>query len=244
MSAAGDKGCVVVTGVGSGIGFETARRLLEADYAVLGIDRRSGRSAELASLAGFAFAECDVRDGALQRALIARQAENQRIVGLVACAGIIERKSYLDLDEETFDRHLHINLKGPFLACQATLPFMRKQGGGSIVLVSSSIARTGSATAGHYAASKGGLLGLARTLALEVAREAIRVNTVSPGVTDTPLPRGHATDAELYAKASKIPLGRIARPEDVAQAICFLIGDESSYVTGQDLRVTGGAGLF
>jgi NAD(P)-dependent dehydrogenase (short-subunit alcohol dehydrogenase family) len=243
LSSVGAKGCVVVTGVGSGIGFETARRLLAADYAVLGIDRSPGRSGELSSSAGFTFAQCDVRDGDLQRATIAQQAEKGRIVGLVACAGIIERKPYLELDEDTFDRHLDINLKGPFLACQAALPFMRGQGG-SIVLVSSSIARTGSATAGHYAASKGGLLGLARTLALEVAREGVRVNTVSPGVTDTPLPRAHASDAELYAKASRIPLGRIARPEDVAEAICFLIGDESSYVTGQDLRVTGGAGLF
>lgn len=243
MSGNGERGGVVVTGVGSGIGFETARRLLAANYAVLGIDRSRGRSDELSSDC-FTFAACDVRDTETQRAAIAQEAQKRRIVGLVACAGIIERKPFLELDEDTFDRHLDVNLKGPFFACQAVLSIMRQQGGGSIVLISSSIARTGSATAGHYAASKGGLLGLARTLALETARDGVRVNTVSPGVTDTPLPRGHATDAELYAKASRIPLGRIARPEDIADAICFLIGDESSYVTGQDLRVTGGAGLF
>ena len=130
-----------------------------------------------------------------------------------------------------FDRHLDINLKGPFLGCKAVLPILRKQGKGSIVLFASSIARTGSATGAHYAATKGGILG-------------IRVNVVSPGVTDTPQPRGHSTDEELYAKATKVPLGRIGQPDDMASAVLFLLSDDASYITGQDMRVTGGAGLF
>lgn len=87
-------------------------------------------------------------------------------------------------------------------------------------------------------------MGLCRTLALETARDGIRVNVVSPGVTDTPQPRGHSTDEELYAKAAKVPLGRIGQPEDMASAVLFLLSDEASYITGQDMRVTGGAGLF
>ena len=129
-------------------------------------------------------------------------------------------------------------------ACQAVLPMMRKAGHGSIVVFSSSIARAGSPTGAHYAASKGGVLGLMRSLALEVAKEGIRVNAISPGVTDTPQPRGHATDEELYAKAARIPLGRIGQPEDMAQAIHFLLGNESSYVTGQDIRINGGGQIF
>jgi 2-hydroxycyclohexanecarboxyl-CoA dehydrogenase len=162
----------------------------------------------------------------------------------IVADGPLVSASYLELDEETFDRHLDINLKGPFLSCQAVLPAMRRQGRGSIVLFSSTIARSGSIKGGHYAASKGGVLGLMRSLALEVAREGIRVNAISPGVTDTAMPRGHSTDAQLYAKADTIPLARIGQPQDMAQAVLFLLGEDSSYVTGQDLRVDGGDNLF
>jgi NAD(P)-dependent dehydrogenase (short-subunit alcohol dehydrogenase family) len=243
VSQAPVKGSVVVTGVGSGIGFETARCLLAQNYRVLGIDRSRGRFDELRDGEKL-FIEADVRDFDAQQRAIEGEAADSSLVGLVACAGILERRNYLDLDEETFDRHLDINLKGPFFACQAALPSMRRQRRGSIVLISSSIARTGSVAGAHYAASKGGILGLARTLALETARDGVRVNVVSPGVTDTPMPRGHASDQELYAKAAKIPLGRIGAPQDIAEAIAFLLSDDSSYITGQDIRVTGGAGLF
>ena len=234
---------VIVTGIGSGIGFATAKMLLEHGYRVVGVDRTRGRFDELPQ-GERAFVEADVRDYDAQLAAFKEEAKQHIIAGLICCAGIIQRKPYLELDEEMFDRHLDINLKGPFLGSQAVLPIMRKQGKGSIVFFASSIARTGSATGAHYAATKGGLLGLCRTLALETARDGIRVNTISPGVTDTPQPRGHSTDEELYAKAAKVPLGRIGQPEDMASAVLFLLSDDASYITGQDLRVTGGAGLF
>ncbi len=234
---------VIVTGIGSGIGFATAKMLLDHGYRVLGLDRSRGRFDDLPPGAR-SFVEADTRDHQAQVAAFNEEARHHHIAGLVCCAGIIQRRPYLELDEETFDLHLDINLKGPFLGCQAVLPIMRQQGKGSIVLFASSIARTGSATGAHYAATKGGILGLCRTLALETARDGIRVNVVSPGVTDTPQPRGHSTDEELYAKAAKVPLGRIGQPEDMASAVLFLLSDEASYITGQDMRVTGGAGLF
>jgi len=234
---------VIVTGIGSGIGFATAKMLLDHGYRVLGLDRSRGRFDELPE-GERVFVEADVRDYDTQLAAFNEEAKQHAIAGLVCCAGIIQRKPYLELDEEMFDRHLDINLKGPFLGCKAVLPIMRKQGKGSIVLFASSIARTGSATGAHYAATKGGILGLGRTLALETARDGIRVNVVSPGVTDTPQPRGHSTDEELYAKAAKVPLGRIGQPEDMASTVLFLLSDDASYITGQDMRVTGGAGLF
>ena len=245
MSAAPEsKGSVVVTGAASGIGFATTGLLLAQGYRVVACDLAPGRLAEIDS-ANLHFDALDVRDAAALNASVAgEEARGHAIVGLVACAGIITRTPYLELDEETFDRHLDINLKGPFLSCQAVLPAMRRQGRGSIVLFSSTIARSGSIKGGHYAASKGGVLGLMRSLALETAREGIRVNAVSPGVTDTPMPRGHASDEEVYAKAAKVPLGRIGQPDDMAQAVLFLLDDDSSYVTGQDLRVSGGANLF
>jgi len=235
---------VIVTGAASGIGFSTTQLLLGEGYRVVGCDLTRGRLAEIDS-PDLQFDALDVRDAAaLHASVAAEEARGQAIVGLVACAGIITRTPYLELDEETFDAHLDINLKGPLLACQAVLPAMRRQGRGSIVLFSSTIARSGSAKGAHYAASKGGVLGLMRSLALETAREGIRVNAVSPGVTDTPMPRGHASDEEVYAKAAKVPLGRIGQPDDMAQAVLFLLGEDSSYVTGQDLRVSGGANLF
>jgi len=244
MSAAASKGAVIVTGAASGIGFATTQLLLAQGYRVVGCDLARGRLAERDS-ADLHFDALDVRDAAaLHASVTAEAARGHAITGLVACAGIITRTPYLELDEETFDRHLDVNLKGPLFACQAVLPAMRRQGKGSIVLFSSSIARSGSAHGAHYAASKGGVLGLARSLALETAREGVRVNVISPGVTDTPMPRGHASDEEVYAKAAKVPLGRIGQPDDMAQAVLFLLSDDSSYVTGQDLRVSGGANLF
>lgn len=243
MNSGTVKGLIVVTGAGSGIGFETSRYLLAQNYRILGIDRQRGRFDELPA-GERVFLEADVRDFATQKAAVESEAANHSILGLVACAGILLRRPYLELDEATFDLHLDVNLKGPFFSCQAVLPAMRRQGKGSIVLISSSIARSGSVAGAHYAATKGGILGLARTLALETARDGVRVNVVSPGVTDTPMPRGHASDEEVIAKGAKIPLGRIGQPRDIAEAISFLISDDSSYITGQDIRVTGGAGLF
>ena len=245
MSAApSPKGSVVITGAGGGIGLATARLLLDEGYRVLACDLTRGPLAQIDS-PGLHFDALDVRDAAALRASVAgEEARGHAIAGLVTCAGILKRMPYLEMDEESFDRHLDINLKGTLFACQAVLPAMRRQGRGGIVMFSSSIARSGSATGAHYAASKGGVLGLMRSLALEVAREGIRVNAISPGVTDTPMPRGHASDEEVYAKAAKVPLGRIGQPDDMAQAVLFLLDDDSSYVTGQDLRVSGGANLF
>ena len=242
MNPGCSKGSIIITGVGSGIGYETARCLLAQSYRIMGIDRQRGRFDELPA-GDRLFLEADVRDFEGQRRAIENEAADHQILGLVTCAGILVRRPYLELNETTFDQHIDINLKGPFFACQAVLPAMRKQGNGSIVLISSSIARSGSVAGAHYAATKGGILGLARTLALETARDGIRVNIVSPGVTDTPMPRGHASDDEVLAKGAKIPLGRIGKPQDIAETIAFLISDDSSYITGQDIRVTGGASL-
>jgi NAD(P)-dependent dehydrogenase (short-subunit alcohol dehydrogenase family) len=121
---------------------------------------------------------------------------------------------------------------------------MLGSGYGRIVLFSSMLARTGGTACAHYAASKGGVLGLARSLALEVADRNIRVNSISPGITDTPQPRGHLSDEELYGRAAEIPLGRIGTPDDMVEACLFLLSDESSYITGQDVRVNGGSVLW
>ena len=242
----GDRGrpTIIVTGAGSGIGYETAICLAARYVHVLCWDVDPVRLAATPS-PHLAFAKVDVRDGARMRELVEEaEGKDHRIDGLVCCAAIFRRVPFLDLDEETFDAHMAINLEGTFLACQAVLPVLRRRKTGSIVVFSSSIARSGSATGAHYAATKGGLLGLMRSLALEAAADGIRVNAISPGVTDTPQPRGHSTEEQLYAKAKDIPLGRIGTPREMAQAVEFLLGPRSSYVTGQDIRVNGGSQLI
>ena len=228
---------IVVTGAGSGIGYAAATLFLDKGYRVLAWDSVPGRL-DRQSTPHLRFEQIDVRDKAAMDRAIAREPLPLR--GLVACAAIFKRMPFLKLDEATWDAHFAINLKGSFLACQAVLPAIRHSGGGSIVLFSSSIARTGSPTGAHYAATKGGILGLGRSLALELARDGIRVNVVSPGITDTPQPRAHGSEAEFYAKMKTIPLGRFGRAEEMAEAALFLLEDESSYVTGQDIRINGG----
>jgi NAD(P)-dependent dehydrogenase (short-subunit alcohol dehydrogenase family) len=106
------------------------------------------------------------------------------------------------------------------------------------------LARTGAVDRAHYAAATGGILGLARTLALEVAHENIRVNTVSPGITDTAQSIGSVSAAEIAAQGAQIPLGRLGRVDDMVEACLFLLSEESSYFTGQDIRVNGGGPLW
>jgi NAD(P)-dependent dehydrogenase (short-subunit alcohol dehydrogenase family) len=238
MMEAPSRATIVVTGAGSGIGYATTTLLLEKGYRVLAWDAVPGRLAAL-SHANLRFYQLDVRDKAAMDSAVAAAQGDLR--GLVACAAVFKRMPFLELDETTWDTHLDVNLKGAFLACQAVLPAMRRSGGGGIVLFSSSLARTGSPTGGHYAATKGGLLGLGRSLALELARDGIRVNVISPGITDTPQPRAHGTEAEFYAKMKNIPLGRFGRAEEMAAAALYLLEDDSSFVTGQDIRINGGS---
>ncbi len=238
-----ENGAVVVTGAAGGIGLALVHRLLETGHAVSAWDTGPG---ELdVDHSRMSFHRLDVRDRSAMD-LAARQTleRYERIDGLVTCAAIFAAKPFLELDEATWDATFDVNLKGTLFACQAVLPAMRRQRKGSIVLFSSMIARTGAARAGHYAASKGAILGLARSLALEAAANNIRVNVVSPGITDTPQPRANFSQNYLDARAKEIPLGRIGQPADVAEAALFLLEDESSFVTGQDIRVNGGHRLF
>jgi 2-hydroxycyclohexanecarboxyl-CoA dehydrogenase len=229
---------IVVTGAGSGIGHATTLLLLDKGYRVSAWDVTPGRLTGV-NRPGLRFHQLDVRNrAAMERAL---SFEESPIQGLVACAAIFKRMPFLDLDEATWDAHLDVNLKGPFLACQAVLPELRRSGGGAIVLFSSSLARTGSPTGAHYAATKGGILGLARSLALELARDNIRVNVISPGITDTPQPRAHGTEAEFYSKMKSVPMGRFGTAEEMAEAVMFLLESDSSFITGQDIAINGGS---
>lgn len=235
---------MIVTGAGSGIGHALTRRLLAENYHVSAWDTDSG------DLAGtnddnLDFCEIDVRDANAMAAAVAQAEEKTgKIAGLATCAAIYRATPFLELTEDDWDAHLSVNLKGTMLSCQAVLPTMLEQKSGSIVLFSSSIARRGAPQSAAYAATKGGVLGLGRAIALDHARAGIRANIVSPGITDTPQPRGNLTEDDMYGRAKNIPLGRIGQPQDMVETALFLLSDDASFVTGQDLRVNGGAGLF
>lgn len=163
---------------------------------------------------------------------------------LVTAAAIYPPRPFLELTPEEWSKTLSVNATGTFLACRAVIGGMIARRFGRIVLFSSMLARTGGVNCAAYAASKGAVLGLARAMALEVATQGVRVNTLTPGLTDTPQPRGHLTEEQIRAKAKGVPLGRIGTIEDMVEGTLFLLGEESSFYTGQDLRVNGGSTLW
>jgi NAD(P)-dependent dehydrogenase (short-subunit alcohol dehydrogenase family) len=240
---------IIVTGAGSGIGHAVTMKLLEQGHHVSAWDIDRGMLSEVTH-PSLAFVRVDVAvraemDAAVQVALNT----TGRIDGLVNCAAIFNARPFLEIDEALWDRTFAINLTGGLLASQAVLPIMRRQAPiegsrGSIVFFSSGIARGAAVNAAHYGATKGGVLGLARSMALDVAAEGIRVNVVSPGITDTAQPRGNHPVERIYAQGASIPLGRIGQPDDIVGTVLFLLGPDSSFVTGQDIRVNGGARLF
>lgn len=238
------RGAVVVTGAGSGIGFAIASRLLKEGYAVCACDIRldAWKGMDSESLLLY---EVDVRQKeAMEEAVGSAATIFGGMTGLVVSAGIFPQRPFLEIDEALWDLTFDVNLKGTLFASQAVLPYLKKAGKGSIVYFSSSAARYGTADGTHYAATKGGMLGLARVLAMEVARENIRVNIISPGITDTPQPRGNMTAGQIEEWVRTIPLQRIGLPEDMVEATLFLLEEDSSFITGQDLRINGGALIF
>jgi NAD(P)-dependent dehydrogenase (short-subunit alcohol dehydrogenase family) len=229
----------VVTGGSGAIGAAIIQRLRDAGAVVHALDIQPS------STPGAYFHRVDVRDETeIDAAFGAIGKSAGRIDYLVCCAAIYRPAPFLELRLEDWQQTLHTNLTGYFLCCRAALRFMRPQKFGRIVLFSSMVARTGGVNVAHYAASKGGVLGLARSLAIESAAENIRVNTVSPAITDTPMPRAVLSDKEIEARKTRIPLGRIGSAGEVAEACMFLLSDDSSYVLGQDLRVNGGSTLW
>jgi NAD(P)-dependent dehydrogenase (short-subunit alcohol dehydrogenase family) len=238
------KGAVCITGASGGIGVALVPRLLEEGYAVSAWDLAPG---PLASITHdrYAFRALDTRDTtALAKAVAATREQFGAIHGLVSLAAVLRMKPFLEIDDASWDEHFSINLKGSLFAVQAVLPVLREQKSGGIVLFSSSLARTGGSGSAAYTATKGGILGLARSLALEVARDGIRVNTVSPGLADTAMPRGNMGDNLMSARAAGMPMKRLGMPIDMAEAAIFLLDAENSFMVGQDVRVAGGALVF
>jgi NAD(P)-dependent dehydrogenase (short-subunit alcohol dehydrogenase family) len=245
MRGLADKG-VLITGGTSGIGLATAARFLEEGSLVYlcGIEDAELREVlarfEPASAAGM---RCDVSRGDEVARLVA---EAERFLGridvLINNAGIARKGWFLDLAAEVWDATIAVNLRGMFLVAQSVARRMvgdRK--GGAIVNMASTNALGGEEEFAHYNASKGGVLQLTRTMAVELGASGVRVNCVCPGFIDTPLNRALGTEEDFRTyERTKIPLGRRGRPEEVAAAYAFLASDEASFIHGEALVVDGG----
>jgi NAD(P)-dependent dehydrogenase (short-subunit alcohol dehydrogenase family) len=164
---------------------------------------------------------------------------------LVNNAGVEGFQPFLDISPETWNRLLTVNLTGTFHCCQVLLPDMIEAGWGRIVNISSSSTHGGQPLMAHYVASKSGVVGLTKSLALEFAPRGVTVNTIPPGFIDTPMLR--ASDAKgrlgqggIDDAIARTPVRRAGRPDDIAAACAFLVSDEAGYITGQVLGVNGG----
>ena len=177
----------------------------------------------------------------VERLVSAAEKELGEVDVLVNNAGIFPRVDFLELSESVWDKVHGVNLKGTFLCAQAVARrLVKRRAPGAIVNVTSMAAYRGSPRGVHYVASKGGVVGFTRALALELAPHGIRVNAVAPGLSDTAQPRDGHSEAELRDMAELIPLGRIAQPESVADVALFLASDAARHMTGQVVHVNGG----
>lgn len=246
-----DGRCAVVSGAGSGLGRAIARRLAAEGARVVVAGDKETPLAETARLiadeGGEAFAvRCDVSReddvAALMRQVVERFG---RLDVLVNNAGVEFAKRVEDTTVEEWDWLMDVNLKGVFLCAKHALPAMRGGGGGVIVNVASELALVGSEAVAAYSASKAGVLQLTRALAVDHARDGIRVNTLSPGVilTDllqTALDSTGDPDKRRQEFEERTLLGRLGTPEEAAEAALFLASDQSSYMTGANLVLDGG----
>jgi NAD(P)-dependent dehydrogenase (short-subunit alcohol dehydrogenase family) len=237
----------VITGAGGGMGREAAILFSAEGASVCAADVNLAAAEETATQARDAFAhQADVADEASVAAMLA--ATEERYGGIDVLynnAGISPNDdgSVLETSVEAWDRVQAVNTKGVFLCCKHGIPYLQRRGGGSVINVASFVAIVGAATSQiSYTASKGAVLSMTRELAVQFARENIRVNALCPGPVETPLLLSifGGDPAALERRRAHWPTGRLARPREVVNGALFLASDESSYVTGSTFLVDGG----
>jgi len=239
----------VVTGAASGMGLAIGQRLAADGHRVALLDL-DGDAAERAAAdvrgtgAEAVAATVDVADRSAVDGALARVREELGPVEImVTSAGLDAFTPFTEITTEQWDRILAVNLTGTFHCLQAAVPDMLAGGWGRIVTISSSSAQGGAARMAHYVASKGGVIGLTKALAVELGPHGITVNTIPPGAIETPMSRraqdsGDLPDTEVIAKM--IPVRRVGTSQDVAAACAFLCSEDAGYITGQQINLNGG----
>jgi NAD(P)-dependent dehydrogenase (short-subunit alcohol dehydrogenase family) len=216
---------------------------VDSAFDEAGLDQlRSSVNGEAAAKSTVSGARCDVRSLADCTSVVEQAvSEFGRIDCLVNTVGIVRAQPLLDIAQSDFDEIVDVNLKGAFNLCQAVLRPFTNQGHGSIITIASVAAERGGGLMGgaHYAASKGGIISLTRTIAREFGPVGVRANTVCPSMTQTSMIDGIDTAIEQDVIA-QVPLRRLGRPSDIAGACLFLASDLSAYVTGATIDVNGG----
>ncbi len=234
----------IVTGASRGIGRAIAQRLAAQGAVVVAAARGEHARAvaeEITAAQGRAEAvSLDVTEpGAAERLVASTLERHARIDILVNNAGIARDQLMLRMKREDWDAVIATNLTAAFALTQAVLKPMLRQRGGRIISIGSVVGQSGNAGQANYAASKAGLIGFTKAVALEVGSRGITANVVAPGLIETDMTRA-MTEQARDEWASKIPLRRLGTPDDIASAVCFLASDEASYITGHVLAINGG----
>ena len=232
---------VIVTGAGSGIGQAVTQQLLEEGATVYGLDIRVDGVPD-----GAGRLETNIADEtAVRRAVAKVIADTGQVDVLCNLAGIAVEGDPVDTSLDDWERSFAVNVRGVFLATQAVLPHMIERRVGSIVNAGSTAAQIGIPNRTAYCASKGAVEAFTRQVAVEYAGVGVRCNAVSPGPVDSPMvqaiyARSADPEAARVKNAARVPVGRLARPEEIAGAILYLASDEAGFVTGAALSIDGG----
>ncbi|MFJ8260751.1 SDR family NAD(P)-dependent oxidoreductase [Rummeliibacillus sp. NPDC094406] len=240
-----------ITGAGRGIGREIAQKLAHKGFAIVVTDVHLENANEtvsrIAEIGGEAVSVlCDVTklesvENAVQNAV----EKFGKIDVLINNAGWDKIEPFLKSDPSTWELILNINLMGQIHTCKTILPLMIENGYGKVVNIASDSGRVGSSGEAVYSAAKGGVIAFTKTLAREMARHKININSIAPGPADTPLFKeiGEYNEGIATALVKAIPFRRLAQPSDIANAVAFLASDEAEYITGQTLSVNGGLAM-
>lgn len=245
-----DDKTAVVTGAGSGLGRAACERFAEEGAWIVAADIDVDAAQETIGLvedvgSGGQAVELDVRDAEAVHAAVDAVAEDRGLDVILNNAGIShERADVETIDAATRDRVIDVNVKGVWNGCHAAIPHLKEQGSGAIVNTASLAGVIGSPGAAAYSLSKGAVVNFTRAVAAEVGSHGVRANAVCPAVTETPLVTAGRSEEEWAAlrdrMAEEYPLGRLGRPEDIANAMLYLASDEAAWVTGHALVVDGG----
>ena len=239
------KKVVLIVGAAGGIGKAVVKKMASANLHFVLADQNQ-RKLDLTNInPGEASVDFEVLDLTnkenIQDLVCKIDKSHGRLDAIVNAAGVCEFIGFQDISEESWDHLFNVNLKGPFFLCQAAASIMMRQQTGNIINIASIAGENNAVYAGlHYSASKSGLITMSKVLAKVLAPYNIRVNVISPGPVNTEM-LNCWTDEMRTTFTAGIPLGRFAEPEDIANAVIFLVGSDSNYITGQVLRLNGGA---